>query len=157
MPWPKGKPRSEETRARISVAVSDYAAAHPQEWTAARERARLSNLGKRRSPETCRRISEATRGATRSPETRAKIAATLRGRPCRSEIGACDLCGETARLGQDHDHRSSGVKWRTKRGELIPGVVLRGKLCQRCNGGLGMFQDDPELLTRAIAYLGRWK
>lgn len=30
---------------------------------------------------------------------------------------------------------------------------FRGWLCSRCNGGLGMFKDDPELLEKAIAYL----
>jgi len=157
MTWPKGKPRSKATRERVSAGVAAYAAAHPLEWAAAREKARLSNLGKRRSSETRRRISEAKMGGARSLETRAKIAATLRGRTYRKDLGPCDLCGEVRFRRQDHDHRSSGVKWRTKRGELIHGVILRGRLCQACNGGLGMFQDSPELLRRAAAYLEKWR
>lgn len=33
---------------------------------------------------------------------------------------------------------------------------LRGILCPRCNGGLGMFQDSPALLRKAADYLEFW-
>jgi len=32
---------------------------------------------------------------------------------------------------------------------------VRGLLCQRCNAGLGMFGDSPELTEKATAYLRR--
>lgn len=57
-----------------------------------------------------------------------------------SEAGKCAICGESEkRLVVDHCHNTN---------------VIRGALCVNCNSGLGMFQDDPELLLAAIEYLG---
>lgn len=62
--------------------------------------------------------------------------------------GLCAICrkpevnkhqtGCTMELAVDHDHKTN---------------IVRGFLCQKCNQGLGMFQDDPELMLRAINYL----
>lgn len=56
--------------------------------------------------------------------------------------GLCAICQRTCdsgrRLAVDHDH--------------VTGLV-RQLLCARCNGGIGQFRHDTELLTRAIAYL----
>ena len=61
----------------------------------------------------------------------------------------CAICGvfkdEPGKRGSgmhiDHDHATG---------------QLRGTLCDRCNRGVGMFDDRVELLTRAAAYLSEW-
>ena len=50
----------------------------------------------------------------------------------------CEICGTYEDLHIDHDH--------------VTGFA-RGVLCGKHNRGIGMFDDDPELLERAIAYL----
>lgn len=56
--------------------------------------------------------------------------------------GVCAICGSECptgrRLAADHDHETG---------------CIRGLLCSRCNPGVGMFQNDPELLRRAAEYL----
>jgi hypothetical protein len=53
----------------------------------------------------------------------------------------CEICGKrpvNGRLRIDHDHHTKKV---------------RGVLCSNCNVGLGMFDDDPELLEQAAEYI----
>src|SRR5262249_33164546 len=61
-----------------------------------------------------------------------------------SQGNVCAICGASAVPGKhlyvDHEH-STGL--------------VRGLLCQHCNSGLGMFQDDVERMRSAIAYLDR--
>jgi hypothetical protein len=60
--------------------------------------------------------------------------------------GRCAICGSdnpgsrkiSTRFAFDHDHESGRA---------------RGLLCYLCNIGLGSFQDNPETLRAAIAYL----
>jgi len=63
----------------------------------------------------------------------------------------CAICGTpekemrngiTRHLAVDHDHKTGKV---------------RGLLCSACNTALGKFNDDPELIDRAIAYLAKHK
>lgn len=76
-----------------------------------------------------------------------------------SQNGVCAICGrpETRSAGHgkgafplsvDHCHetRNSGK-----------GKGIRSLLCQACNIGLGKFDDDPELLEKAAAYLRHHK
>jgi Recombination endonuclease VII len=62
--------------------------------------------------------------------------------------GVCAICKKApyadhpsprkTRLSVDHDHATRAI---------------RGLLCDKCNTGLGMFEDNPGLLAAAIAYL----
>lgn len=61
--------------------------------------------------------------------------------------GGCAICGSPTprrkgrgHLSVDHCHKTG---------------VVRGVLCDPCNNGLGRFQDDPNLLRKAIEYLER--
>lgn len=55
--------------------------------------------------------------------------------------GCCALCGiyyENRKLNVDHDHETGKV---------------RALLCSKCNNGLGLFNDNPELLEQAALYV----
>lgn len=64
--------------------------------------------------------------------------------PKGQAIDVCDICQQRTliRLAKDHDH-SSGA-W-------------RGRLCGRCNIGLGHFKDDSKRLRRAAEYIEFWR
>lgn len=57
-----------------------------------------------------------------------------------SQQGNCAICGD--KLGDalhvDHCHKTK---------------VVRGMLCFKCNNGLGLFNDDIDLLSSAVSYL----
>ena len=50
----------------------------------------------------------------------------------------CTICGDETALVVDHDHKTNEV---------------RGMICNRCNKGLGLFRDNPDLLEFARIYL----
>ena len=59
--------------------------------------------------------------------------------------GTCDICGSPGggrwgELAIDHCHTTNN---------------FRGMLCNHCNLGIGNFKDSPELLLKAIEYLGK--
>lgn len=56
-----------------------------------------------------------------------------------AQSSRCAICrSKLKRLDVDHDHRSKTV---------------RGLLCNRCNRGIGYFNDSPMLLIKAAKYL----
>ena len=50
----------------------------------------------------------------------------------------CAICGKKGRLHIDHNHKTK---------------VVRGVLCENCNRGVGMFQEDPVLMRAAASYV----
>lgn len=59
---------------------------------------------------------------------------------------SCAICKTpekklSRKLDIDHDHRTN---------------KNRGLLCGKCNKGIGMFNDDPNLLRAAADYLDKW-
>lgn len=70
----------------------------------------------------------------------------------RAQGGRCAVCGTDSpgmnygRWSIDHDHTCCP-------GEESCGSCIRGLLCRNCNVGLGHFDDDPDRLLAAAAYL----
>ena len=64
-----------------------------------------------------------------------------------SQDNKCFICEEEAGYNNkplyvDHCHSTNKV---------------RKLLCQHCNSGLGMFKDNPELLSKAAEYVKQWQ
>lgn len=53
-------------------------------------------------------------------------------------ITTCQLCGSDNKLTIDHCHKTGNI---------------RGRLCTRCNTGVGMFCEDPVLMRQAALYI----
>jgi len=60
-----------------------------------------------------------------------------------SQGGGCAICGDVParRLAVDHDHKTGQI---------------RGLLCVRCNAGIGNFNENPDLMIKAISYIRGW-
>lgn len=60
----------------------------------------------------------------------------------KKQKGVCAICKKSCKsnrqLAVDHCHKTGKI---------------RGLLCMKCNNALGGFEDNTQLLTRAIAYL----
>jgi hypothetical protein len=64
-----------------------------------------------------------------------------------AQDGKCPICGDRPRvLVVDHDHSCCPAN-------SSCGGCIRSLLCGRCNSGLGLFRDRPELLRSAANYL----
>lgn len=67
-----------------------------------------------------------------------KGAVEMRERMLLHQQSRCAICNVETDLHLDHDHATKEV---------------RGLLCPLCNKGIGIFKDNPALLSQAIAYL----
>lgn len=67
----------------------------------------------------------------------------------KSQGGVCAICSgppDKRRFSIDHDHSCCA-------GKRSCGKCVRGLLCQRCNAGIGMLKDDPDIVISAASYL----
>ena len=87
-----------------------------------------------RNPEYNRVIVERRR------EKELGVSAEEYARRNRYQKGLCVICGGKTKqqLAVDHNHKTGEV---------------RGLLCGRCNAGLGLFQDDTNILAKAEVYV----
>lgn len=73
-----------------------------------------------------------------------------------SQNGGCAICGLVPvgkRLNVDHDHSCCpGGKH-----AFTCGKCVRALLCTNCNLAIGKLHDDPDLVSKALAYLVKWK
>ena len=67
-----------------------------------------------------------------------------------AQDGKCAICKQPSEIALSIDHDHSCCPQRAK----SCGQCIRGLLCGNCNNGLGRFQDSPDLLRAALAYLG---
>jgi len=85
------------------------------------------------------RLQAWTRRKHHARYTRGKHGLTIEEARIRvNEAGCCALCSSRDTLRIDHDHSTGAI---------------RGVLCNKCNLGLGMFKDDPEVLEAAAHYV----
>lgn len=56
----------------------------------------------------------------------------------KAQKGRCKICGLKTKLNVDHNHDTGKV---------------RGLLCHKCNTGIGLLNDDLEILEQAVEYL----
>lgn len=106
---------------------------------------------------TCNSSSEKSYYAKLKIENPEEYKSILDGRRIRSRYGItpeqreemrirqnfrCAICGKDRPLHIDHCHSTNRV---------------RGLLCGTCNRGIGMLNDDPEILAKAIVYINETK
>lgn len=76
-----------------------------------------------------------------TPETYESLLATQNYR-----CAICELEEDRRRFSVDHDHSCCP-------GKKTCGKCIRGLLCHKCNVGLGMFNNDIDVLRKTIKYL----
>jgi len=97
----------------------------------------LHNRKKNGLDSWCRECRSSYRSGTRRGKYRSMISDDALSGIIKSTY-ECTICGDETDLVVDHCHKTNKV---------------RGMLCNRCNQGLGLFRDDPELLEFARIYL----
>ena len=102
-------------------------------------------LHRERHPELVAASQKRTRELYGSRYRRRKLARIYQTTPEKIDelmlVDACEICGRTdVKLSIDHDHATD---------------IVRGRLCSRCNFGVGCFDDSPQNLRWAAEYIER--
>lgn len=76
----------------------------------------------------------------------------------KSEVAACEICGEITTLCRDHDHSCCERPLGQFHGSYVwCGDCFRGMLCKPCNLGIANFKESPEAMEAAIRYVVKWQ
>ena len=112
-----------------------------------REKLRNIHKGKPKSPEHCRKISEARKKkeyfvAEKNPAWKGGVSMAYRRKTAPRPMPLkCEVCGDVCQMCYDHNHKTN---------------EFRGWLCSRCNVALGMAKDDIKILKKLILYLKKY-
>jgi hypothetical protein len=153
IPWNKGKPRSEETKRKISEANKGKNNFNYGKTVSEETRKKMSEAkkGKPRSEETIRKVSEANRGKTRSEETKRNQSEKMKGE--NNPMYGKKHSEETrkkqsdAKKGEKHPHYGKSPSEETirKRSEALKGRTWSDELRQRMIGmKKGIFSQTKE-------------
>ena len=82
-----------------------------------------------------------------------RVIRALKKKHSPPEDHICDICGKTEDQLKDMFGKHGIVKSKWRLDHCHISGQFRGFLCHSCNSGLGNFQDDPEVLQKAITYL----
>lgn len=69
----------------------------------------------------------------------------------REQGGVCAICGRD----EPNAHGRTGKQFRLSVDHCHETGAVRGLLCQKCNRAIGLLDDDPGLMRKAISYLLR--
>jgi hypothetical protein len=152
-----------ETACQRRAKQRKYNTTHPEQRRAnakryqTKHKDRIAERSRRRYAENIERERERSRAKASTPKAREQhyqrtfgISLEEYTRLLQAQEGKCAICGSTSPGPQrksaskppsfsvDHDHKTGAV---------------RGLLCEKCNRGLGQFEDDPARLIAALAYL----
>lgn len=145
MPWPKGVPRSQSSKAAIARTMTGRRFPHGRDYGSGL--CAICDGSFARHNATHKYCSDECLAIARQA-WHSGISAEAYGLLLKRQRGRCAICGSKQHHGPAN-HERFYVDHCHKRN------VVRGLLCLRCNTGLGHFDDNPKQLKRALAYLER--
>lgn len=129
VPWMKGKTHSAETRAKISEKQTGRTAWNKgmtlDKWSDERKAAWIEARAKPRQFNGSKKLG---------------VSAGDHMRLFLLQAGLCAICSASLENKHEIDHCHTSKR-------------IRGLLCGNCNRGIGLLQEDVEILRSAIAYL----